>query len=85
MGLDVVTINKSVVLIKCSVCNENQVYVYMSRSSIKFGAILKLDSNQGQKIASKWYSAVILLGLFFRALKQCFFYSDLLAPKYHKG
>lgn len=38
-----------------------------------------------EEIASKWYSAVILLGLFLEALKQCFPYSDLLAPKRNKG
>lgn len=38
-----------------------------------------------EEIASKWCSAVILLGLFWEALKQCFAYSDLLAPKRNKG
>lgn len=53
VGLDV-TINRSV--IKCSVCNENQDYVYISSLFIKFGAILKLDandSNSRSKTASK--------------------------------
>lgn len=43
MGLDVTT-NKSVI-IKCSVCDEDQVYVYISTLSIKFEVIFKLDSN----------------------------------------
>lgn len=38
MGLDVVSITKSVI-IKGSVCDENQVYICISSPSIKFGAL----------------------------------------------
>lgn len=86
MGLDVVTITKSVI-IKGSVCDENQVYICISSPSIKFGALWNLTQMiqiQDKKNCFKMIFNSDFIGLILGSTQTTLFFPDLLAPKCKK-
>lgn len=80
MGLRVIIINKPVIM-KCSVGNENQVYVYIYSSCIKFGAVLRLDSNSRSENCFKIIFSSDLIRLILGSTQTMLFsFRALLAP-----